>query len=296
MFEVRQLAENTFYYEAFTNVGIYRLNDREAVLIDSCDHKRMVKGLDRILTEMGLSVSLIINTHGHVDHICGNKYFRDKYGCRILSTALEKTFIANPELEADFYNAALSVDKRNNPFYGIEATESEIITADNVPEGFGIIPLPGHGFDMIGVRTPDNVVFLADAVLSRYTWESYKLPFFYNVNKSLETLEKIRSLKAEYFVPSHDAPVRDIGDLAMYNEQQLREKKQMVFQLCENQSFESLFELVAADQGLDIKTPKYCMYAVMVKNYLQALIEKGKVYSVYENGRMIYRTKSLYKA
>ena len=294
MFEVIQLTDNTFYYEAFTNVGIYRLNEKEVVLIDSCDHKRMVRGLDRILNGMGLSVKLIINTHGHVDHICGNKYFQEKYNCRILSTALEKTFIANPELEAGFYNAALSVDKRNNPFYGVEPTESEIITADNLPEGFEIISLPGHGFDMVGVRTPDNVVFLADAVLSRHTWESYKLPFFYDVNRSIETLEKIRDLEAEFFVPSHDAPVKNIGDLAAYNEQQLREKKQMVFQLCENQSFESLFELVAADQGLDIKTPKYCMYAVMVKNLLQALIEKGKVYSVYENGRMIYRTKSLY--
>ena len=75
MFEVKQLAENTFYYEAYSNVGIYRLNEREAVLIDSCDHKRMVRGLDRILGDMGLSVKLIINTHCHVDHICGNRYF-----------------------------------------------------------------------------------------------------------------------------------------------------------------------------------------------------------------------------
>ncbi len=294
MFEVKQLTENTFYYEAHSNVGIYRLNEKEAVLIDSCDHDRMVRGLDRILTEMGLTVKVIISTHCHVDHIRGNKYFKDKYGCRILSTALEKGFIAKPDLEPDFYNVALSVDKRNNPFYGVEPSETEVITEDNLPEGFEIISLPGHSFDMIGVRTPDNVVFLADAVLSHYTWENYKLPFFYNVNKALETFEKIKELKAEYFVPSHNAPVKEIEELAQYNEQQLREKKQMVFQLCESQSFESLFELVAADQELDIKTPKYCMYAVMVRNLLQALIEKDKVYSEYENGRMIYHTKSLY--
>lgn len=294
MFEVKQLTENTFYYEAYSNVGIYRLNEKEVVLIDACDHDRMVKGLDRILTEMGLTVKLIINTHCHVDHIRGNKFFKDKYGCRILSTALEKAFIAKPDLEPDFYNVALSADKRNNPFYGVQPCETEVITEENLPEGFEVISLPGHSFDMIGVRTPDNVIFLADAVLSHYTWENYKLPFFYSVNKALETFGEIRKLKADYFVPSHNVPVKEISDLACYNEQQLREKKQMVFQLCESQSFESLFELVAADQQLDIKTAKYCMYAVMLRNLLQALIEKDKIYSSYENGRMIYHTKSLY--
>ena len=120
MFEVKHLKGNTYYYDAFTNVGIYKLNDKQAVLIDSCDHKRMVKGLDSELSAMGLSVSLIINTHCHVDHICGNRYFQDKYGCKLLSTRLEQSFIYNTELEADFYNAALNVDKSTNPFYGIE--------------------------------------------------------------------------------------------------------------------------------------------------------------------------------
>ena len=35
MFEVKPLLGNTFYFEAFTNVGIYRLNEKQAVLIDS---------------------------------------------------------------------------------------------------------------------------------------------------------------------------------------------------------------------------------------------------------------------
>lgn len=293
MFEVKQLKGNTFYYEAYTNVGIYKLNENEVVLIDACDHKRMVRGLDRILCEMGLKVNTIINTHCHVDHICGNAYFKEKYNCRLLSTRLEQGYIFKPDMEPDFYNVALSVDKANNPFYGIEPTESEVITGENLPQGFEVISLPGHSFDMIGVRTPDNVVFLADSVLSVNTWENYKLPFFYSVNKAIESLEKISGIEGDIFVPSHNAPVDNIKELALYNMEKLREKKQMVFELCESQSFESLFELVMKDQELEIKTPKYCMYAVMVKNLLQALIEKDKVYSAYENGRMIYHTKSI---
>lgn len=293
MFELKQLTENTFYYEAYTNVGVYRLNESEVVLIDSCDHKRMVRGLDRILEEMGLTVNTIISTHCHVDHICGNRYFKEKYGCRILCTRLEQGYIYKPDMEPDFYNAGLSCDKEKNPFYGIEPSEAEVITKDNLPEGFDIISLPGHSFDMIGVRTPDDVVFLADAVLSKNTWENYKLPFFYSVNKAMETLENISKLEARFFVPSHNAPVEDIKELAQYNIEKLKEKKQMVFELCESQSFESLFELVVKDQEIEMKTPKYCMYAVMVRNFLQALIERDKIYTVYENSRMIYHTKSV---
>ena len=90
MFEVKPLLGNTFYFEAFTNVGIYRLNEKQAVLIDSCDHKRMVRSLDRELEAMELEVSLIINTHCHNDHICGNRYFQEKYGCKLLSTRVEQ--------------------------------------------------------------------------------------------------------------------------------------------------------------------------------------------------------------
>ena len=240
MFEIKHLKGNTYYYDAFTNVGIYKLNDKEAVLIDSCDHKRMVKGLDRELSEMGLSVSLI---------------------------------------------------KSTNPFYGIQPSETEIITEDNIPEGFEIISLSGHGFDMIGVRTPDDVLFLADSVISVSTWENYKLPFFHNVNKAMATLSGIKDIKAALFLPSHNPPVEDIAELAEYNLEKLKEKKRMILELCENKSFEELFDLTMKREELEIKMPKYCMYAVMVKNLLQSLIEDDLIYTDLDNNRIIYRKK-----
>ncbi len=291
MFEVKQLVENTFFYEAYTNVGVYRLNESEAVLIDACDHKRMVKGLDRELESLGLRVNTVINTHCHVDHICGNRYFQDKYGCKLLCTRLEQPFIYKTDIEAEFYNAGLSVNKNTNPFYGAESSEAEVITPDNLPEDFEIIDLPGHGFEMIGVRTPDDVVFLADSVLSVSTWENYKLPFFHSVNKAIETLGKVSQMKAAFFVPAHNAPVEDIKELAEYNIEKLKEKKSLVFELCEGKGFDELFALVMEKEGLNLKTPQYCMYAVMVRNFLQALIEDDVIHTVFENNIMKYYKK-----
>ena len=144
---------------------------------------------------------------------------------------------------------------------------------------------------MIGVRTPDDVLFLADSVLSVSTWENYKLPFFYNVNESIKTLEKIKGIKAKLFVPSHNEPVEDITELAEYNIKKLREKKQMFYELCDCKSFEEIFAAAMEKEGLMLKTPKYCMYAVMVRNFIHSLIEDGLVYNELENNIMKYHKK-----
>ncbi len=43
------------------------------------------------------------------------------------------------------------------------AKESDAILLDEhaLPEGWVMMPLPGHSFDMVGFRTPDDIVYLA---------------------------------------------------------------------------------------------------------------------------------------
>lgn len=291
MFEIKHIKGNTYYYEAFTNVGIYKISDTEAVLIDSCDHKRMAKGLNKQLSEKGLKVKTIINTHCHVDHICGNRLFYDAHSCQILSTKTEQRFISYPDLEPRFYYSGIDTDKTRNPFFLVEPTESEIITEENTPEGFEIIPLPGHSFEMIGVRTPDDVVFLADAVLSKATWDNYKYPFFYNVNSSLETMEMIKTMKAHCFVPSHNEPLKEIAELTQYNIDKLKEKKALVLDLAEGRSFEELFKAVMEKEDLHIRTEKYPMYAKMLRNLLQSLVEDNKIHGILEDNIFVYHRK-----
>lgn len=288
MFDIVDTIGNTFYFSAFSNVGVYKLNKSEVVLIDSCDHKRMVKSLDSILEKNGLRVKTIIDTHCHVDHITGNKFFFDKYGCQILASKGEQGFIAYPDREPRFYYSGINTDKSRNPFFVTEPSDAEVITQNNTPEGFEIIPLPGHSFDMIGVRTPDDVVFLADAILSKKTWDEYKLPFFYNVNESMQTLKDIQSLKAKLFVPAHDEPLNDIVELAEYNIKSMKHKKELIYSICEGKSFEEIFSDALDALRLRIMTPKYPMYAVMVRNFLQSLVDDEAVHAVLEDSVLVY--------
>ncbi|MGN0487068.1 MAG: MBL fold metallo-hydrolase [Acutalibacteraceae bacterium] len=290
MFEISHLIGNTSYYTAYTNVGIVRTGDG-VVLVDACDHIRMAKGLSRQLEEMGLPVKTVIDTHCHVDHICGNRFFREKYGCRLLCTAGEQMFIAEPDLEPKFYYSGIDTDKSKNPFFMVEPSRAEVITPENTPEGFEIIPLPGHSFDMVGVRTPDNVVCLADAVLSRRTWDEYKLPFYHNINASLKTFDAVSDMQAEWFLPSHDKPVREIAELAQYNKKCMLERKELIFSLCPERSFEEIFIHLMAKLELEIRNEKYPMYAIMLRNFLQSLVEDDVIFGRLENNRFVYHVK-----
>lgn len=291
MFEVKHIRGNTYYFEAFTNVGIYRLDENRVVLIDGTDHKRMAKAVNNYLKSENLTVDTIICTHCHVDHICGNKDFYEKYGCKILCTEKEKPFIAQPDLEGSFYFNGIDTDKSRNPFFMVEPTVIEALTEDNLPEGLGIIRLPGHSFDMIGVRTPDDVVFLADSILSEKTWTEHKVPFFHNVNESIETLKKLKDIKAEVYVPSHNVPLTDIKELADYNINKLTDLKERVYGLCDGRGFDSMFTEFLNELSLNIKTEKYVSYSVMLKNILQALVEDERIRGIIEENKFIYIKK-----
>lgn len=288
MFEVKHIRGNTYYFEAFTNVGIYRLGNNKVVLIDGTDHKRMAKAINNYLKSENLTVDTIISTHCHVDHICGNKYFYDLYGCKILSTEKEKPFIAQPDLEGSFYYAGIDTDKSRNPFFTVEPTVIETLTEDNLPEGLEIIKLPGHAFDMIGIKTSDNVVFVADSILSEKTWTEFKVPFFHDVNRSIETLEMLKEIKADVFVPSHNEPLTDIKELADLNITKLRELKETVCGLCNKAGFDDMFTAFLKSLTLEIRTEKYVSYSVMMKNILQALVEEERIKAYMCEGKFIY--------
>ncbi len=288
MFEVKHLKGNTYYFEAFTNVGIYRLNDNKVVLIDGTDHKRMAKAINNYLKAENLTVDTVICTHCHVDHICGNKFFYEEYGCKILGTEKEKPFIAQPDLEGTFYYAGIDTDKTRNPFFLVEPTVINTLTEDNLPEGLEIIRLPGHSFDMIGVKTSDNVVFLADSILSKKTWTEFKAPFFHDVNSSILTLEKIKKLEADIFVPSHNEPLTDIRALADYNIEKLTNLKETAYSLCSGKTFDEMFANFITELSVTVRTEKYVNYSVILRNLLQSLVEDKRIKAIMDGRRFIY--------
>lgn len=70
---------------------------------------------------------------------------------------------------------------------------------------------------MVGFRTPDDTVFLADCLSSKETLDKYQISFIYDVAEYLKTLETVKSMKAKMFVPAHAPATDDITELADVN-------------------------------------------------------------------------------
>ena len=225
MFQFVQLAAHTYYLRCFSNIGVYDNGDGSVILIDSGDHRKSVSDLDAALEERGWRVKMILVTHSHADHLVGNRFFREKYGCTVYAPEIERFLAAHTALEPSYNYLGVPVNRRRNFFFKPYGTEIELLQPALLPPGFEAVPLPGHCLNMVGIKTPDNVWFLADAVLAEESFGEYGLPLFYRVNEAIATARAVAEFKGEWFVPSHAEAVRDIRPLALYNAAALLPRK-----------------------------------------------------------------------
>lgn len=291
MFDFVKCAENTYYLKAFANVGVYYLGGGEVLLIDSGDHKKSVADLDAALCERNWKVKMIINTHSHIDHITGNKFFAEKYGCEIFASETEYMLAKEPNIEGLFYFNAIPIRRLSGGKLTDKGTETKLLTNDVLPEGFETVRLPGHNFNMIGIKTPDDVWFIGDSILMKETFDSYKVPFFLNINESIQTAKMLPSLKGKLFIPAHAPASEDITELALFNAKRLSELKEYFFSICNGRSLEEIIAKADEDFGLKLTPDKYAKCSLTIKSHLQALLNEGRITAVIERSRMVYSAK-----
>lgn len=288
MFKLIHCTGNTYYLRCFSNIGVYDLGNDEVVLIDSGDHKKSVHDLDVALVQRGWKVKMIINTHSHIDHIAGNRYFKEKYGCEIYASETERALAQEPNIEGTFYFNSIPIRRMPNGSLTDKGVEVKLLTKSVLPQGFETIELPGHNFNMIGIKTPDDVWFVADSIIANRTFDSYKIPFFLDINKSIETAKKLPQLKGKMFVPSHMPASEDITETALYNAKRLEKLKEYFLSICNEKSLEEILQKADEDMDLDFNADKYAKVSLIVKSFLQALIDDKKITAEIEHHRLVY--------
>ena len=214
MYELIPVTENSYYVQSPAKIGLVKLGGAEVCLIDSGNDKDAGRKVRQILDAQGWKLTAIYNTHSNADHIGGNKYLQGQTGCRIYAPGIEQAFTQYPVLEPSFLYGGCPCKDLRHKFLMAQGSGAEPLTPGVLPEGFEIIPLPGHFFDMVGYRTPDGVVYLADCLSSRETLDKYQIGFIYDVAAYLDTLEKVKTLTARMFVPAHAPAAEEIADHA----------------------------------------------------------------------------------
>jgi glyoxylase-like metal-dependent hydrolase (beta-lactamase superfamily II) len=168
-----------------------------------------------------------------------------------------------------------------------------------------VVPLPGHFFGMVGVMTPDRVFFAADALAGAPILEKYGVFFLYDIAAELETLALLESMEAEWFVPSHAEPVRDIRPLVTLNRDKILEIADVLVGLCRGPtkpgtaateatatpgaSFEDLLAGICERYSVKLDAGQYVLVGSTIRSYLSWLCSIGRLEYEFTNGRMIYK-------
>ena len=288
MFQFLQCAAHTYYLRCFSNIGVYDLGDGNVILIDSGDHRKSVSDLDSALVERSWRVKAIFNTHAHTDHIVGNRTFIEKYGCKVYAPPIESFFLEHSTLEPMYYYLGVPTNRKRNFFFKPYGAPAAPLTPDVLPKGFEVLPLPGHSLNMFGIKTPDNVWFLSDALLSEDTFRDYALPSFYDINTSIATARQIAELDGVYFVPAHAPATDDIRPLALFNAEAMEARKAVFLRFCDGRTFEEIFAAVSEALGMTMDLDKYARVSLTAKCYLQALLDDGAISARIEGAKLVY--------
>lgn len=291
MYELHQVGENTFFIESPAKIGLYRLNDQDVILIDSGNDKEAGRKVRKILDAHHWNLKAILNTHSNADHIGGNQYLQNQTGCPIYAPGMERDFTCHPLLEPTMLYGGFPYRQLRHKFLMAKPSHARELMQDVLPAGFEIIPLPGHFLDMVGFRTPDNVVFLADCLSSKETLDKYHIGFLFDVKSYLETLENVKKLQADLFIPSHAAPSTDIQALADYNIQMVKEIGDHIVEICaQPQSFEDILKKLFDDYQLQMNHEQYVLVGSTVRSYLSWLQEAGRLEPYFHENRMLWKT------
>ncbi len=290
MFELYQVGEKSYYIDCPAKIGMYKINDEEVYLIDSGNDKDAGRKVRKILDEKGWKLKGILNTHSNADHIGGNRYLQQQTGCKVFSGGIEAAFTRYPVLEPSFlYGGYPGKDLRHKFLMAQESSVSDFSDME-FPGEIEIIPLKGHFFGMVGFRTPDDVVYLADCLSSKETLDKYKIGFIYDVAAYVDTLESVKKMKAKMFVPSHAEATDDIKSLAQYNIDKVLEVGDKIVQLCnEPGCFENILQRIFSDYGLIMNFEQYVLIGSTVRSYLSWLKDTGRVTSYFENNMLLWK-------
>lgn len=290
--ELQRISEKTYYIKNPTNIGIYKIDDNNIFLIDSGNDKDAGRKILKIVEEQGWNIKGIITTHSNADHVGGNKIIQDRTGCPIYVHGIERCITEFPILEPSFLYGGFPFKDLRNKF--LLAKESNVIELDNnLPKGLEYFNLKGHFFDMIGIKTDDNVYFVADSLFSEETITKYHLFFIYDVEEYLNTLDYLATLEGKLFIPSHCEATTDLSNLININRKKIEEISNKIYTLCANEiTFEDILKNIFDDYNLIMTTNQYVLLGSTIKSYLAYLYDKEKIEYIFKDNKMYWKHKN----
>ena len=290
MYELIQVAPHTYYIQSPAKIGVVETSDGHVVLIDSGNDKEAGRKVRQHLDRQGWTLDAIYNTHSNADHIGGNAYLAKQTGCALYAPGIEAAFTQHPILEPALLYGGYPMKALRHKFLLAQESDAQPLTPEHLPAGFELIPLPGHFFDMIGLRTPDDVVFLADCLSSQATLDKYQISYVYDVAAYFDTLERVKEMQAALFVPAHANATDNIAPLAQYNIDKVNEIAGHILDFCAApHTFEEVLQHLFTSYDLAMTFEQYALVGSTVRNYLSWLLDSERLSATFTDNRLLWQ-------
>lgn len=290
MYELIPVAPHTYYIQSPAKIGVVETSDGHVVLIDSGNDKEAGRKVRQHLDRQGWTLDAIYNTHSNADHIGGNAYLAKQTGCALYAPGIEAAFTQHPILEPALLYGGYPMKALRHKFLLAQESDAQPLTPEHLPAGFELIPLPGHFFDMVGLRTPDDVVFLADCLSSQATLDKYQISYVYDVAAYLDTLERVKEMHAALFVPAHADATEDIAPLAQYNIDKVNEIAGHILDFCAApHTFEEVLQHLFTSYDLAMTFEQYALVGSTVRNYLSWLLDSERLSATFTDNRLLWQ-------
>ena len=124
---------------------------------------------------------------------------------------------------------------------------------------------------------------------SRETLDKYKIVVIFDVEAYLATLEKVKTLNANYFVPSHADLTDNIYDLAQYNINHVNNIAEDIIAICrEALNFERILQKLFAKYNLVMNFEQYVLAGSTIKSFLSWLKTQGRLNAYFDSNILLW--------
>lgn len=289
-----QVKGNTYCIEVgMSYIPFYKLNEKDIIMLDTGapDERDTIES---ILDKNDFNVKGILNSHGHPDHIGNNQYFKAKYNCVIAMPMYEANICSSPmNLKAYYSNNTLTEIIEQ---YGFMIFETDEYITDKQEEinfcgvDFKLMHTPGHSPSHICITTPDDVGYVADAIISYEKIESSKIPFGFVLSEDLKSKDKLLSLECSKYIVAHKGVYDDITNLIADNIQFFISRAEKTYEVIEGKM--TMGEITKAAlrnfRVIADNIYKYELLYRMLRAYVDYLYETGRISLVMDKGLRKY--------
>lgn len=197
---IKELREGLFLLdEAGESTGYLLIGEKKACLIDTMNG---YNDLSKVVKEYTDKPVVVVNTHGHPDHVFGNVFF-DKAYMNEKDFELAKSFVEDDETVEWFKEENLSMP----PFENIKAGDS----IDLGGRTLEIYEIPGHTPGGILLLCPEERILFTGDSINHHCW--MQLDGCLSIEEYIEVIENLVFLeeKADFLLHGHAKGFDDIS-------------------------------------------------------------------------------------